>query len=129
MLRAQLKALDADLPPAAIKTGMLGSAESCRIIADFLAAAPSPRPLVCDPILRSTSGTDLLDPEARDILIRRIVPHVTVLTPNLPEAAALTGSPVQSPEDAAGRLLPAVRLYWFAWVGFDPETRVFTATD
>ena len=32
-------------------------------------------------------------------------------------------------EDAAGRLLPAVRLYWFAWVGFHPETRVFTATD
>jgi len=128
MLRAQLQALETDLPPAAIKTGMLGSLESCKIVADFLeryeiqdtgyrigqnpdgscilnpesAAKPL---LVCDPVLKSTSGADLLDPEALDILINEILPQVDVLTPNLPEVETIIGEAFKNAEDAAAQLL------------------------
>ena len=103
MLRAQIDALCADLPPVAIKTGMLGSVDACRILAAFLETAPHP-PIVCDPVLKSTSGTDLLDPEALGLLKTAIFPHVAVLTPNLPEAEKLIGS-FGSAEEAAKRLL------------------------
>ena len=96
MLKAQLSALAGDLPPAAIKTGMLGSARNCRIIADFLNTQHSTshiqRPtIICDPVLKSTSGADLLEPEAVALLKRELFPLVDLLTPNLPEAALLTG--------------------------------------
>lgn len=106
MLRAQLEALKADLPPTAIKTGMLGSASTCSILAEFFSSLPAPRcPLVCDPILKSTSGADLLDPEALNLLIHGIFPHVSVLTPNIPEAQKLLGRPGSSIEEAAALLL------------------------
>lgn len=110
MFQAQLDALQSDLPPKAIKTGMLGSAETCRVLAGFLDTAnhrPQTRniPLVCDPILKSTSGADLLDPEAIDILIKGIFPYVTVLTPNLPETEKILGTAFDSVEEAAERLL------------------------
>jgi len=103
MLQGQLDALKTDLPGGAIKTGMLGSSEVCRILAEFLAS--STVPVVCDPILRSSSGAELLDPEALGILIRDIFPHVAVLTPNLPEAEILLETALESVEDAATQLL------------------------
>ena len=103
MFKAQLYALKNDLPPAAIKTGMLGTTEICRILAEFLESATVP--VVCDPVLKSTSGADLLDPAALDLLMRGIVPHVAVLTPNLPEARQLIGEKIITIEDAAARLL------------------------
>jgi len=103
MVHAQLDALRADLPPAAIKTGMLGTAETCRILAEFLGTVTAP--VVCDPVLKSTSGANLFDPAALDILMRGIFPHVAVLTPNLPEARQLLGENVIKVEDAASRLL------------------------
>ncbi|WP_372808571.1 bifunctional hydroxymethylpyrimidine kinase/phosphomethylpyrimidine kinase [Pontiella sp.] len=105
MLRAQLAALAEDLPPDSIKTGMLGSASSCKAVADFLETLPSCPPIVCDPVLKSTSGTDLLDSEALDTLISRIFPHVAVLTPNLPEAEFLIGHRIDRVEDAADEIL------------------------
>ena len=106
MLQNQLTALTEDLPPAAIKTGMLGSAATCRILADHLSSLPAPHPpLVCDPVLKSTSGTDLLDEEAIDILVHRIFPYVTVLTPNIPETERLTGKTFTSAELAAESIL------------------------
>ncbi len=103
MLRAQLKALETDLPPAVIKTGMLGSAASCQILADFLDGQDAF--VVCDPVLKSTSGTDLLDPAALDILIRRIFTNIDILTPNLPEIECIIGQEVESSEEAAERIL------------------------
>ncbi len=103
MLAAQLDALKADLPAAAIKTGMLGSAETCRILAEFLSS--STVPVVCDPILQSSSGAALLDPGALELLIHDLFPHIAVLTPNLPEAEILLGMPIQSVEHAASHLL------------------------
>ena len=105
MLQAQLGALEADFPPAAIKTGMLGSAQSCKVVVEFLAKLQVSPLLVCDPVLKSTSGSDLLDPGALDILIHGIFPMVEILTPNRPEVARIIGREVQSAEDAAERLL------------------------
>jgi hydroxymethylpyrimidine kinase/phosphomethylpyrimidine kinase/thiamine-phosphate diphosphorylase len=106
MLRAQFKSLADDLPPAAIKTGMLGTAASCTLLAEYLSSLPASRPLlVCDPVLKSTSGTDLLTPEALEVLIRDIFPMVDVLTPNLPEVQVLTGLDAPTPEVAADRIL------------------------
>ena len=111
MMNAQLEALAVDLPPAAIKTGMLGSKAICRILAEFFATFPAPgvqtpKPLlVCDPILKSTSGADLLDPEALDLLVHELLPWVDVLTPNLPEAETLLGKIPGSIEAAAELLL------------------------
>jgi len=103
MVRAQLEALATDLPPAAIKTGMLGSAATCRILADFFESGQTP--LICDPVLKSTSGSALLDPEAFNILVKRIFPHVAVLTPNLPEAELLVGHKIENVEEAADEIL------------------------
>jgi hydroxymethylpyrimidine kinase/phosphomethylpyrimidine kinase len=103
MIQAQLTALSADLPPAAIKTGMLGSAQTCRILAEFLEKATVP--VICDPILKSTSGANLLEPAALDILIRGIFPRVAVLTPNLPEAQQIIGEPISQIEETATRIL------------------------
>ncbi len=103
MLRAQLEALAGDLPPAAIKTGMLGSSQTCKIVAGVFQTVAAP--IVCDPVLKSTSGADLLDPEALEILIHDIFPQVTVLTPNLPEAEKLIGAGFKSTEEAAAQIL------------------------
>jgi hydroxymethylpyrimidine kinase/phosphomethylpyrimidine kinase len=106
MLRAQFDTLASDLPPAAIKTGMLGAPRACEILADGLSSHPNPiAPLICDPVLKSTSGTDLLAAEALDVLINRIFPLVDILTPNLPEAEAITGRHFESMEDAADAIL------------------------
>jgi hydroxymethylpyrimidine kinase/phosphomethylpyrimidine kinase len=107
MIRAQLQSLDSDLPPAVIKTGMLGSSEICKILTEFLATkcATQSTLLVCDPVLQSTSGSTLLDPEALDLLIHGIFPHVSVLTPNLPEAEKIIGKSILHIEAAADQLL------------------------
>ncbi len=105
MLQAQLEALEADFPPAAIKTGMLGSAQSCKVVMQFLAKLQVSPLLVCDPVLKSTSGSDLLDPGALDILIHGLFPMVGILTPNRPEVARIIGREIESPEEAAERIL------------------------
>lgn len=106
LFQAQLEALHNDLPPAAIKTGMLGSTTNCTILARFLATChPSRAPLVCDPILKSSSGANLLDPEALEILKQAILPNVDVLTPNLPETRSLIGADIQDVGDAAKTIL------------------------
>ena len=103
MLRAQFQALETDFPPAAIKIGMLGSLQTCMLVAEFLKTVEAP--IVLDPVLKSTSGSDLLDPAAMDLLIREVFPRVTVLTPNLPEAEWLIDHPIESVEDAAAEIL------------------------
>lgn len=104
MLRAQFQALETDLPPAVIKTGMLGNTTSVEIIAEHLSRLPLCPTLICDPVLKSTSGSDLLDPAALEILKTRIFPAVGILTPNLPEAVALIGS-FRTLEEAAEKIL------------------------
>jgi hydroxymethylpyrimidine kinase/phosphomethylpyrimidine kinase len=102
MLEAQLLALAADSPPQVIKTGMLGSGRACELLLKHL-----PRhdvPLICDPLLKSSSGEPLIQESTMDSLKTVLFPHVTVLTPNLPEVATLLGSKLPA-EQAAEKLL------------------------
>ena len=98
--------LAADLPIHAVRIGMLGSGEVAAAVAGFLETTRPPN-IVLDPILRSSSGTDLLDARGTAILKSRLLPLATVVTPNLAEAEALTGRPVSGIEEmrVAGREL------------------------
>jgi hydroxymethylpyrimidine/phosphomethylpyrimidine kinase len=90
-VRDQIAFSLADIGADAIKIGMLGSAEIVETIADILETEARGIPVVLDPVLASTSGTPLLDLDAIDLMTLRLFPLATVVTPNLPEAAALTG--------------------------------------
>jgi hydroxymethylpyrimidine/phosphomethylpyrimidine kinase len=98
--------LAADLPIHAVRIGMLGSGEVAEAVAGFLETTKLPN-VVLDPILRSSSGAELLDGKAVEILKCRLLPLATVVTPNLAEAAALTGREISGMEQmrAAGREL------------------------
>ena len=87
-VRAQLQAVFADIGVDAAKTGMLYSALIIEAVADFLEEHPVP--LVVDPVMVASSGARLLRDDAVDALVHRIFPLATVVTPNLPEAQALT---------------------------------------
>ena len=109
MLRQQIEAVFEELPPRAVKTGMLFSAENIRVVANFFGArAARPRvPLVADPVMVSTSGARLLQPAAEIILKEKLLPLATLVTPNLDEAEILAEQKISSPEDlrAAARKL------------------------
>jgi hydroxymethylpyrimidine/phosphomethylpyrimidine kinase len=87
-VRAQLQAVLADVGVDAAKTGMLFSAAIVETVADFLAEHPAP--LVVDPVMVASSGARLLQDDAVDALVTRLFPLATVVTPNVPEARALT---------------------------------------
>ncbi len=101
LVRAQLEAVFAELRPGAVKTGMLFSAAIIRTVVDFFGAHREV-PLVVDPVMRATSGARLLQPAAEKILLRRLLPLATLVTPNLDEAALLAGLPLREPEDLRG---------------------------
>jgi len=94
LISEQLQAVLEDIPPHAAKTGALGSAAVVRAIAK--AAAQFTFPLVVDPVMISKHGSPLLDDAARDAMIRYLLPHAALVTPNLPEAESLTGRPVET---------------------------------
>ena len=101
-----LAELASDVEIAAVHVGMLGSGRVVRAVADFLAQQKLPG-IVLDPILKSSSGADLLDAAGARLLTEKLIPLATVLTPNVDEASALTGLPVTDPEQmrAAARKL------------------------
>lgn len=86
---AQLEAVFSDIGVDAAKTGMLFSARLISTVADYLEAHPLP--LVVDPVMVASSGAKLLEDDAVEALVARMFPLATVVTPNLPEAVALTG--------------------------------------
>lgn len=106
LLQRTLDHLCADLPPAGIKIGMLGSVEITATVAAFLAnfnrsAGNHPKPpVVLDPILRATSGADLLPIQALETLHQQLLPSVSWITPNWFELSALTALPVQTLAEA-----------------------------
>jgi hydroxymethylpyrimidine/phosphomethylpyrimidine kinase len=92
-----LNELVADVPIAAVHIGMLGTAKVVRAVADLLAERQGKSKtlnVVLDPILKSSSGADLLDAPGTKLLIEKLIPLSTVLTPNVDEAAVLTGMKV-----------------------------------
>jgi len=95
LVRETLEELAADLPIAAARIGMLGSAAVVEAVADFLGAGRIPL-VVLDPILRSTSGADLIDKKGAERIPNLLFPRSTVITPNIDEAAHLTGLSVSN---------------------------------
>lgn len=82
IVREQILATLDDIGADALKTGMLGSAETVAAVADALEASARGIPLVVDPVMASTSGTDFLDDDAIAMLKRRLLPLATLVTPN-----------------------------------------------
>jgi hydroxymethylpyrimidine/phosphomethylpyrimidine kinase len=110
-LRAQLKALDADLAVAGIKIGMAATRANLRTIARHCAAHAG-IPKVIDPVFRASSGRPLLDRQGREVFISALRGRATVITPNLDEAGLLAGSNVESIEgmiEAAKSIARAMR--------------------
>ena len=109
MIRETLQELVSDLTVDALHIGMLGNAQVVEAVADFLEQTGRARlpHVVLDPILKSSSGADLLDAAGTRLLIEKVIPLSEVVTPNLGEASVLTGSAVTNLEqmrEAAGRL-------------------------
>jgi hydroxymethylpyrimidine/phosphomethylpyrimidine kinase len=90
LINETLETLFYDFHISAVHIGMLGTGKQVAAVADFLDRHALPN-IVLDPVLRSSSGTDLLDPEGIRLLIERLLPRATVTTPNIDEAGALVG--------------------------------------
>src|SRR5262249_39739090 len=94
---------------AAVKTGMLATADIVKAVADLAAAGRLPH-LVVDPVMVASSGDRLLEPAAEQSYVEALLPHAFLVTPNLAEAAVLLGTPIGSLADqhAAARALGAL---------------------
>ena len=105
-VRQTLICLDRDLPPAGIKIGMLANAEIVSVVTAHLRGVRAHRPciVVLDPVLKSSSGKDLLDTHAREDLLRDLIPEVDWITPNLDELRTLTGESSLETAAAAAKL-------------------------
>jgi hydroxymethylpyrimidine/phosphomethylpyrimidine kinase len=102
ILRATLESLAEDLPSAGIKIGMLSSGAAVAVVIGFLTKLRREDhfiPVVLDPVLRSSSGRELLEPSGVDLLRSQLLPLVDWVAPNLDELGALTGLPVESRAD------------------------------
>ncbi|HEV8073205.1 MAG TPA: bifunctional hydroxymethylpyrimidine kinase/phosphomethylpyrimidine kinase [Opitutaceae bacterium] len=99
LIAAQIKAVLEDFSVAAVKTGLLPGATAVRAIGRELARHPRLL-LVVDPVIGSTSGAKFLPPAGLRVLKKALLPRATLVTPNWPEVAALTGMKVQTHEDA-----------------------------
>jgi hydroxymethylpyrimidine/phosphomethylpyrimidine kinase len=99
IVRATLQTLAEDVPAVGIKIGMLSSASAVAEVIEFLRSGGRSIPVVLDPVLRSSSGRELLEPGGVDLLREELLPLVDWVTPNLDELAVLTGFPIQSRAD------------------------------
>ena len=99
MVTAQIEAVLADFDVRAIKTGMLASRETVAAVCDTLEVATD-IPLVVDPVMFATSGDRLLDDDALELVITRLLRRARLVTPNRREAEVLAGMPITSLEDA-----------------------------
>jgi hydroxymethylpyrimidine/phosphomethylpyrimidine kinase len=102
---AQVRAVAEDIGVDAVKVGMLGTAETVRAVVEALDLVGK-APVVVDPVMVAESGAVLLDDDARTALIEELLPLAEVVTPNIPEARALTGAGERdSQEDLAREVL------------------------
>jgi hydroxymethylpyrimidine kinase/phosphomethylpyrimidine kinase/thiamine-phosphate diphosphorylase len=110
VLQAQLDTLVADMPPCAIKTGLLGSADNVRVLARFVdrLREQGPLALVVDPVLRASTGAALASAELLSAYRDWLLPRATVITPNQSEAVALLDSAAPEGIPAQARALRAL---------------------
>ncbi|MFT8718996.1 bifunctional hydroxymethylpyrimidine kinase/phosphomethylpyrimidine kinase [Acetobacter sp.] len=97
-LRTQIRCVLEDLGADAFKTGMLGRAESIRVVAEEIGRYRD-IPFVLDPVMVAKGGAKLLAPDAISALIEELLPLSTLLTPNIPEAEALLGVRIENEKD------------------------------
>jgi hydroxymethylpyrimidine/phosphomethylpyrimidine kinase len=108
IVRETLDCLHADLQPSGIKIGILANGAIVEAVARYLEDIKGDEPnipVVVDPVIRSSSGRELLSVEGLELLKDRLLPLATWITPNLAELSALTGLPAERRED----LEPAAR--------------------
>ncbi|WP_345241048.1 bifunctional hydroxymethylpyrimidine kinase/phosphomethylpyrimidine kinase [Pontibacillus salipaludis] len=96
-IKKQLQSVTSDMPVHAVKTGMIANAEMIKAIADHL--RPLSLPLCVDPVMIAQSGDALVDRKALQTMLDELLPLATIVTPNIPEAEALTGQHLESEED------------------------------
>jgi hydroxymethylpyrimidine/phosphomethylpyrimidine kinase len=106
LVREQIAAVLEDIPPAAAKTGALGSAEVVEAVAEM--ASTFGFPLVVDPVMVGKHGRRLLSVEAARALRERLLPHAALATPNIPEAEELSGISIR---DLAGMRQAALMIH------------------
>ncbi|UOQ49183.1 bifunctional hydroxymethylpyrimidine kinase/phosphomethylpyrimidine kinase [Gracilibacillus caseinilyticus] len=97
-IEKQLDAVLTDIPPQAIKTGMIATVEMMELIAKKL--KNSTIPYVIDPVMVAKSGHSLMDETSREVIRETLIPLATVVTPNVPEAEILVGFAIQTNEEA-----------------------------
>ena len=97
-LKKQIDAVFTDIPPDAVKIGMVSSASLVEVIAERLRFYNA-RNVVVDPVMVATSGARLISEEAIEVLKSRLLPLATVLTPNIPEAEVLSEISIKSADD------------------------------
>lgn len=104
ILRDQIDMVFEDIPPVAVKIGMVSATDIIDVIADRLTFYKA-KNIVLDPVMVATSGAKLISDDAIAALTGKLFPLATVVTPNLPEAEELTATLIQTPEDmeVAGR--------------------------
>jgi len=109
-IRQQIELCLTDIGADCIKTGMLATAGTIETVVTALGEFARGIPLVADPVMVAKGGAALLEPSAVDAVRRLLLPRATLLTPNVPEAEALTGRKIGSRADmeAAGRALLAL---------------------
>ncbi len=103
----QIRAVADDIGVDAVKIGMLGTVETIEAVAQGLELLGE-APVVLDPVMVAESGASLLDDSAQEALRTRLLPRVTVATPNVPEAARLTGLPEGASSDQLARAVHAL---------------------
>lgn len=95
-IRQQIEVVMTDIGADIVKIGMLGDSSTIETVCDALDAFAPGVPVVLDPVMVAKGGQALLAPEAVDLLRRRLLPMAAVITPNLPEAEALTGLTIRT---------------------------------
>lgn len=94
----QIDAVFLDIPPNAVKIGMVSNADIIDVIADKLLEYNA-KNIVLDPVMISTNGRKLISDEAIDILVKKLMPLTNIITPNIPEAECLSKIPIHSKAD------------------------------
>jgi hydroxymethylpyrimidine/phosphomethylpyrimidine kinase len=107
MIVAQVGAVAEDIGVAAVKIGMLGTAETVEAVVEALRFIGD-APVVIDPVMVAESGAVLLDEEARSALVERLLPLATVVTPNIPEARVLSEASEQDSQEDLAREVRAL---------------------
>lgn len=109
LIHDQMEAVFTDIPPKAVKIGMLNTPTIMRAVAAGLDTY-QPEHVVIDPVMVAKNGAPLMQTSSMQELITTIIPRASVLTPNIPEAEQITGMQIQSVADqeAAGRAIIAL---------------------